>query len=212
MTTKRIRSSPILEALFTSQARIAILELFFVRSSRRHYLREIASLTDLPVRAVQRELARLTEGGILSSEREGNRRYFAPNRVSPVFSELRALMLKTVGFPQVMRESLGGRDLSVQIAVVFGSFASGTDQAESDIDLLVIGTLSGRELSSTLRPAVSTLDREINPVLMRPAEIREKYATEDPFVRRIFDEPLLFIKGDKNELEEMVGIRTADSL
>ena len=90
MTTKSIRNDPILQALFTSQARVEVLKLFFLRSSGRHYLREISSLTDQPVRAIQRELARLEDADLLVSSVEGNRKYFNANRQSPVFSEIRA--------------------------------------------------------------------------------------------------------------------------
>ena len=74
MTTKSIQNDPILEALFTSQARVEILKLLFLISSNRHYLREIASLTKQPVRAVQRELARLEAAGLIQSWTEGNRK------------------------------------------------------------------------------------------------------------------------------------------
>ncbi len=84
MTTKSIRQDPILEALFTSRARVEVLKLFLINPNNRHYLREVANLTRQPVRAVQRELARLEAVGLLQSNRAGNRKYFHPNHELPV--------------------------------------------------------------------------------------------------------------------------------
>ncbi len=86
-----------------------VLKLFFLRSSSRHYMREISSLTDQPIRAIQRELARLEDAGLLISSVEGNRKYFQANRQSPVFSELRALMVKTAGIVDQLIEIISSR-------------------------------------------------------------------------------------------------------
>lgn len=206
MTTKRIRNSPILEALFTSQARIAILELFLLRSSRRHYLREIATLTELPIRAVQREVARLSEGGILRSEREGNRKYFAVDRGNPVFLELRALFMKTAGFAQVLQRALAEHAPEVRLALLFGSYAGGSETHESDIDLLVVGNLTSRELSKLLAPAKEALGREINPVLMTAEEFKGKRAAHNPFLENVLKGQKILIAGDESELGELASV------
>jgi predicted transcriptional regulator len=125
MTTKSIQNDPILEALFTSQARVEILKLLFLISSNRHYLREIATLTKQPVRAVQRELARLEAAGLVQSWTEGNRKYFQADRDLSVFPEIRALLMKTAGMKELVQQHLLEAVDSIQIAFLFGSYASG---------------------------------------------------------------------------------------
>lgn len=209
MTTKSIRNDPVVEALFTSQARVEILKLFFLRSSARHYLREIATLTEQPVQAVQRELARLERAGILQSQREGNRKYFLANRDSPVFSELRALLVKTAGFGEVIRDKLLEEPGSIQVAFLFGSYARGTEKITSDIDLMVIGTITGRDFSRLLNPAKKTLGREQNPTIMRADEFQEKAIEEDHFVLSVLEEPKIFLFGGESELRELADSRTS---
>ena len=203
MTTKSIRSDPILEALFTSQARVEVLKLFFLSSSRRHYLREIATLTRQPVRAIQRELARLEAAGILQSEKEGNRKYFQANRGSPVFSDLRALFVKTAGLVEIVREGLQEKSDMIQLAFLFGSFARGTESSTSDIDLMIIGSITGRELSRLLSPAKERLGREINPVIIKVEEFREKVIEGDSFIQTVMQEPKTFLIGGDDELREL---------
>lgn len=209
MTTKSIRHDPVLDALFTSQARVEVLKLFFLSSSGRHYLREIATLTRQPVRAIQRELARLEGAEILQSTKEGNRKYFQANRESPVFSELRALLVKTAGFGEIVKRVLQEKTESIQVAFIFGSFARGTESSTSDIDLMIVGSITGRELSRLLTPAKEQLGREINPVIMQVDEFWEKIAKRDSFIQAVLQEPKTFLIGDDDELRELASRRTS---
>lgn len=205
MTTKSIQTDPILQALFTSQARVEVLKLFFLRSSGRHYLREISSLTDQPVRAIQRELARLEGAGLLISSVEGNRKYFQANRRSPVFSELRGLMVKTAGIADQFKKILQNRSDAIHVAFIFGSFARGSETMDSDIDLIVIGSMTSLELSRQLTPLKEQLDREMNPIMIRVDEFQENVKKGDPFTQSILEKPKIFLIGDGDELQEMVG-------
>ena len=168
-------------------------------------MREIATLTNQPIRAVQRELARLEEADILQSTKEGNRKYFQANRGSPVFSELRSLLVKTAGLGNTIKRVLLEKPGSINVAFLFGSFASGTESSTSDIDLMIIGSISSRELSRLLTPAKEILGREINPIIMHAYELREKVAQEDPFVQSILQEPKTFLVGGDDELRDLAG-------
>jgi predicted nucleotidyltransferase len=172
-------------------------------------LREIATLTQQPVRAIQRELARLEKVGILQSQREGNRKYFSANRESPVFPEMRALFVKTAGFGEVIKEKLLEESDSIQIVFLFGSYARGMESVSSDVDLMVIGSITGRDLSRLLKPAKETLGRELNPTIMHVQEFQEKVAKKDPFVLNVLKEPKIFLIGGESELREMASGRAA---
>jgi predicted nucleotidyltransferase len=172
-------------------------------------MREIASLTHQPIRAIQRELSRLEAVQILVSHTEGNRKYFAANRESPVFPELRALLVKTAGFGQVIQESLKKEFDKIQLAFIFGSYAHGTESITSDIDLMVIGDITGRELSTRLTPVKESLIREINPTILEIEDFQDKVIKQDPFVQSVLQEPKLFLVGDENELRELANRGTS---
>ena len=209
MTTKSIQNAPVLDALFTSQARVEVLKLFFLRSSGRHYLREISSLTDQPVRAIQRELARLEDAGLLISSVDGNRKYFRANRQSPVFPDLRALMVKTAGIEDQLKQVLQERSDAIRSAFIFGSFARGSETSTSDIDLMVISDMTSRELSGYLSPLKAELDRELNPVTIRVHEFQDNVEKGDSFTQTIMEEPKIFLIGDEDGLQALAGRRTA---
>ena len=65
-----------LQELFSSQARVAILGLFLLNPGDRFYMRQVAVRSGQPIRAVQRELARLEAAGLLSVTMDGNRKYY----------------------------------------------------------------------------------------------------------------------------------------
>jgi predicted nucleotidyltransferase len=209
MTTKSIQNDPILEALFTSQARVEILKLLFLISSNRHYLREIATLTKQPVRAVQRELARLEAAGLVQSWTEGNRKYFQADRDLSVFPEIRALLMKTAGMKELVQQHLLEAVDSIQIAFLFGSYASGKETPFSDIDLMVIGEITSRSLANVLAPAREILGREINPVILDIRELQQKFIDNDPFIQSVLREPKIFLIGDEDELRQIVSAGTA---
>jgi predicted nucleotidyltransferase len=203
MTTKSIRRYSILEALFTSQARISVLELFLLNASNRYYLREVASLTQQPVQAIQRELARLEAGGLLSMTPEGNRRYYRANRESPIFPELKALIVKTAGLGDLLRRHLRKSKASIRVAFLFGSYARGLESAKSDIDLMVIGQVTARALSNLLAPARETLGREINAVILPTSELRRRFADNNTFLKDVLGQPKIFLIGDEDELSKL---------
>ena len=205
MTTKSIRRYSILEALFTSQARISVLELFLLNAPNRYYLREVASLTQQPVQAIQRELARLEAGGLLSMTPEGNRRYYRANRESPIFPELKALIVKTAGLGDLLRRHLRKSKGAIRVAFLFGSYARGLESAKSDIDLMVIGQVTARALSNLLAPARETLGREINAVILPTSELRRRFADDNTFLKDVLGQPKIFLIGDEDELSKLVG-------
>jgi predicted nucleotidyltransferase len=92
-------------------------------------------------------------------------------------------------------------DGKVQVAFVYGSMASGSEHSDSDIDLMLIGTLTPVELAVPLREAREVLGREINPTVYSPAEFREKREAGNPFLTRVLDRPRLFVVGNSHELD-----------
>jgi predicted nucleotidyltransferase len=200
----------LLEELFSSQARVAILKLLLLNAGDRYYLREIASLTEQPVRAVQRELPRLERIGLVTQTADGNRKYYQVNRECPIFPELKAIFLKTVGLGDALREYLRKAKGNIRLAFIYGSYARGEESTTSDIDLLVVGNITVMEVASVLSLAKSELGREINPVVMTAGEFAGKLASGNHFVLSLLEEPKIFLVGNAEDLEAFAGRREAD--
>ena len=86
-----------LEVLFSSAARVQVLHLFLSHPDSQFYQREIERETGQPIRAVQREVKRLEEIGLLTRSTEGNRVFYQLNPEFPLLAELTALFQSATG-------------------------------------------------------------------------------------------------------------------
>ena len=93
------------DALFTTTQR-RLLALLFGQPSRSFFATELIGLTGSGSGAVQRELGRLTSSGLVSVSLVGKRKHYRANHQSPVFEELRRLVVKTVAVLQPVRRAL----------------------------------------------------------------------------------------------------------
>ena len=125
-------------ALF-SKVQQRVLALIFGQPERSFYASEIIRNVRSGTGAVERELSRLRDSGLVSVERIGNQKHYRANPSSPIFAELKSLVRKTVAVAEPLKELLGPFADQIDAAFVFGSVAKGADTAQSDIDLMVIG-------------------------------------------------------------------------
>lgn len=161
------------------RTRQGVLAATLVQSDKAWYPSELARRMGVRSSSLQRELHDLTDAGILKMHRHGRMVYYQANTDSPIFAELRGLMLKTAGLVDVLADAIGPIAKKLRVVFVHGSLASGNEQSESDIDLVVIGKLSPVDLAMRLRPATELLGREINPTIYTPAEFAKKRADKD---------------------------------
>lgn len=90
------------DALFP-KVRQRVLAVLFGSPDRSYYTNELIALAQSGAGAVQRELADLSAVGLLTVRKQGNQRHYQANAASPVFTELRGLILKTIGLSDVLR-------------------------------------------------------------------------------------------------------------
>ena len=187
------------------KTRQGILAATLVQPEKAWYASELAHRLGVPSSSLQRELHDLSEAGILKTYRQGRMVYYQANRDSPVFLDLRGLLLKTAGLVDVLAQALKPVAAKVATAFVYGSIAAGREESDSDIDLMVVGQVSPEDLALPLRRARESLGREINPTVYTPAEFERKQAANDPFLTQVLDKPRLVVLGNKDELGKVVG-------
>jgi uncharacterized protein len=118
----------------------------------------------------QKIVETLHSAGIVTDGRVGNQRLFTVNTAHPLYPELRSMGLKTFGLADRLRDALHPVAERIERAFVFGSMASGTERATSDIDLLVVGDVDLFEISPLLTEAEKDLGRPIHLSLVGPDE------------------------------------------
>ena len=188
------------DALFTKTQQ-RVLAVLFGQTQRSFYANEIIGLADSGSGAVQRELARLETAALVTVRRIGNQKHYQANPASPIFEELRSLVLKTFGVADVLRAALQNLWPQVELAFVYGSLVKGTEHAGSDVDLMVIGTLpSNTALLEVLLPAQTQLGRVINPTLYTREEFTHRVRDGKSFIVRVLAQPKIFVKGTDDDL------------
>jgi DNA-binding transcriptional ArsR family regulator len=190
----------LLSVLFP-RVRAEVLRLLFADASRELHLRDLTRQSGLGLGTMQGELEKLSAADLVTSRRDGNRRYYRANASHPLFSNLQQLVLKTAGLKEVLAEALHGLK-GVDVAFVFGSLAGGSGKAASDVDLMVIGDVGLRALAPRLRKASERIGREINPATLTVAEY-VKGQRNNPFLLDVLSKQKLFVKGDPDELERL---------
>ncbi len=190
-----------LAELLSSRARAEIFRLLFSGTGEELHVREIERRSGLNDSTLRQELRKLVRLDLVQSRRDSNRVYYRAKTESPLYPEIRNLVLKTSGLSDVLKSAL--KDKRIRVAFVFGSIARGEEKAGSDVDLMVIGQLGLRDLSRLLSGIEEKIGREVNPHVLREEEFQKRIRAKEHFVSSVMEAPKLFIIGSQRELEAM---------
>jgi len=193
-----------LPSLLFPEYRRRVLGLLLLRPDEALHGREIARRTGLAAGTITRELTRLAEVGLLKREKRGNQQLYSADTSGPIFAELASILRKTSGMADVLVQALAPAAPKLRLAFVFGSVAQGCETAGSDIDLMLIGDISFREVVELLFPVQTTLGREVNPKVYSAIEFSEK-APVEKFLADVLAKPKIFLIGNAHDLEELAG-------
>lgn len=191
----------ILSEILSSKSRAEFFRILFGVGLREFHLREIQRQSGLAIGTIKQESEKLHKIGLIIRRQDGNRVYFSANKEHPLYSTIHNLVLKTSGLADLLKKCLESEE--IKFAFVFGSVAAGTETANSDVDLFVIGEIGLRVLSSFLKEPVSLIGREINPQLMSLQEFTRRKIDKEHFVTRVLESPKLMIIGSEDEFNQL---------
>ncbi len=166
-------------------------------------MREIARLTGTVAGTMNKELDRLQKAGLLEKHRVGNQLQYGANQQQPVFPELSALLRKTIGLAYVLALALMPVADRITVAFVVGSVSRSSENAASDVDVIVIGRVDFGEAVNLLYEAQATLQREINPKIFANDEWQAKLAAKSSFILDVLSKPKLFLIGTQRDLDQL---------
>jgi predicted nucleotidyltransferase len=197
LTTYSVLSTSVLVIEYTallgrSRIRRDLLRRLYETPLPRLHLRELARGAHTSAGTAARELGRLEDLGLVSRVAEGAQVYFQANAASPLYPVVRDLVRLTIGAVDVIRRELAEL-AGVESAVVFGSYAAGTMQPASDLDLLVIGTPDRDELTERLERAERGVGRSVNEIVMTREEFARRRSGGDGLVATIEGNPTISV-------------------
>ncbi len=187
-----------------SKTRQSVLALLYLHPEKKFYTNEIIRYAQCGTGAVQRELQKLCEAGLIMVEKIGNQKQYRANQSSPLFIDLQNIIIKTFGVGDVLREALFSVKNEIKIAFVYGSIASNEIKTKSDIDLMIISdALSYADIFPLLISPEEKLGRPINPTFYSQKEWSSKRNSENNFVQSVIARPKIFLIGDLDDLNKL---------
>lgn len=190
------KNQSLIDALFSS-VRKKVLGVLFGNPNRSFFFNEIVALVGSGTGAVQRELERFSESGLVTISQIGNQKHYQANPGSPIFTELCSLIRKTVGLIEPLRDVLTAHQEKLQLALVFGSVAKESENAYSDVDLLIVSDeMTLEEVYALLNDVEKNLARKINPTIYTKAEFQTRLQTKNSFLMRILKGKTVLLIGE----------------
>jgi predicted nucleotidyltransferase len=179
-----------------------VLGLLFGQPDRRFSVTELIALAGAGSGAVQREVRRLAQSGLVSVTPLAGRKFYQANHQAPVFEELRGLVDKTVGVPRQVQAALEPAADRIRFAVLHGSIAKGTDRASSDIDVLLVSDELGLdEVFSLLESVEQRLGRKLSPAIYTSSEFPERRRGLHPFLTKVLAGKHHVLLGSEDAIE-----------
>lgn len=190
--------------VFATPTLAALLAEFALHPERTYYQKELVERVGGSLYLVQRELKRMERAGLVSRETRGRQVEYRFNRSHPAASGLQDALLKTVALADRLQAALDGAE-GIELAFIFGSVAVDDADADSDLDLMFVGTLGLRDVAARLMPVVRGLGREPNIIVMRAQELAEKAAKGDHFISALLAAPKIWLRGDDDEFKRVLS-------
>ena len=154
-----------------------VLNYFMLQQGAESYVNELARILDVDSGNLTRKLIELENEGILKNRWQGKQRYYSLNAQFPLIKEYKTIILKTVGFEQILKGALK-KIAGIKRAVIFGSYAQDRMDSHSDIDVLVVGDHSTIELQKSIAQVQKSVQRDINAISMSSEEFNSKRKKE----------------------------------
>ena len=191
--------------LVPGDAAFSIFGHLALHEGERRTLSELASVVGRPESVALKALRGLVgEGLVIATPKPagtGRGSLYEVNTSSPIFPELRQIVVKLLGGTPLLRDAIDDNP-AVDAAAIFGSVAAGTDRRTgnlSDIDLLLVfSDASTREERFATRSAIGAIAERLNRQVNVQAHLRSEWdagRTTNRVLRRIAEGDLLVLKG-----------------
>jgi predicted nucleotidyltransferase len=192
--------SSVADALFTGTQQ-RVLALLFGQPHRSFYASELIGLAKAGSGGVQRELAKLSQSGLVTVKTVGSQKHYQANANSPIYAELHGITQKTVGLAEPLREALAPLARKIRAAFVYGSVAKRQDTAASDIDVMLLSDeLSYGDVFSVLEDVGLRLGRTVNPTILTEHEFSKRVKRKEAFLTRVLAQPKIWLIGGEDAL------------
>jgi len=192
------------DSLYISKSKIrrGLLALFFTNTSKKYYLRELERMLGYSAGNIRRELLKFQQDHLFETENVGNLLYYSLNTKHPLFQELKNIVSKTIGVEGLLKKTLSSIN-KIQMAFIYGSFASGQETFSSDIDVMIIGDPDDSDVYEKISHLEKKLEREINPSIYSVEDYKTKKDEKRGFIMDLLEKPKVMLIGTEPDLQKL---------
>lgn len=188
-----------IKQIFVSQTRIKLINILFYKPDEIYFVRQLVRLTGEEINSVRRELENLKKAGIVEFEWRSNKLFYWANKTSPLFYDLLVLANKNSGLGlklQNKNESLG----NIKLVLYNYKFAVNDHRNPDQIDLIIVGDVSLKEVATFLDQEEEERGHEINYMVMDKSEFQLRKQKRDQFIVDFFLNCPVVIIGSSSEI------------
>ena len=184
------------ETSFTSilSKDLRVLFLLFNKPNHESYLEELATMSRIPKTTIKRSLDNLIESGFIIKRDDGYRNYYIVKE-NHLINQLKKI--KNLD-SQVIWLSL--KRLKKGSLILYGSRSSGTNDEQSDWDLLLIGDgIDARVVNMEVNSIERETGESINIMILTRSEIESMSKSKNTFYLELLRNHHI-LRGDPDEL------------
>lgn len=182
-TLKVTCTNLMLKQLFTSGARIKLLETFLLNPDGEFFIRELTRMLDEQINSIRRELGNLKSVGLLRSRIKNRKKFYVVNKNFILFNELRSIVVKassTIDSLSKKLQKLG----KIELLVISGIFL----EKNTPTDLFIVGEVDKNQIEDLLTREVET-KRPIKMSIISKEDFIYRLKINDKFVRDLLEDP-----------------------
>ncbi len=188
----------LIDRLFGSSTRTALLTELFMNESKRFHIRDLSRRLSITHSALLKEVDNLEILGIVKVEKIGRMKFVGINSGIPYFKELKEIIIKTSGLKDLIYNQLSSNK-AIKFCMIFGSFANGEETPESDIDVLIIGKVKVLELSKQFKQVEEKTGREVNFIVWNESQLQRRAKEKSGFLSDLINKQVIMVIGSENE-------------
>ncbi len=186
-----------LKQLFTSGARIKLLEIFLLNPDGEFFIRELTRKLDEQINSIRRELGNLKSVGLLLSRIKNRKKFYVVNKGFLLFNELRSIIMKASASLDNLIKKLQ-KIGQIELLVISGIFL----EKSSPTDLFIVGDADKQEIEDLLTREIET-KRPIKISIINKEDFLYRLKINDKFVMELLNDPENVIA--VNRLEKYTG-------
>lgn len=196
------RRKSLLQTLFRSETLVHVLGFLLLNQTGEFYLNELARRAGLAPSTLLRELNRMEPLGIIAKAKKGTAVFYRINRDCIIHEEIRRIFLKFELADRIIAGELAQYD--IRYALIYGSFARGTETESSDIDLLVVGRVSKDRFYQSVSSLESRIGREINAIVWDDQQFSSQKGRSSLLAHMKLNE-IIMVRGDEDGFKRAIA-------